>query len=634
MHPRLGPLATASFLAIIVAVSGMAARLAPAAAVPEESAFLAAVPASPAAVPASPAPSPAALPAAAQTPGVPAAAVLPPVPSVEPSFRPESSTWPAGDLVGVTQEPFVGLSLQDALAMALAKNTDLAVAASSRRIAGFQIVAAQGAYDLRFQIAPSYTYAKSAPQNAFSAGPGGGPITQSAFGASASLGGQTSGGTRYSFGTGAMRTSNDLTANSFDPFYTTSLSLNVTQPLLRGAKIDDSRRTLALAKIGADASSDALLLASSNAIASVQNAYYDLIAAWRYLAIQEDALRQARAQSESNGRLVKAGQLAPVDVLESDNQVNIFQDNVFSAVQNVERLQNALKSQLLGDPADPIWTANLVPTSTLGDLLPDPNVTDVVIAALRNRPEIAQLRDQARSAAVNFAYAKDQTKPQVDVQFGYTSNGFAGVPASATANPLAAAFGPQVAAINQLIAIANQSLPVAQQLQPVGLQFAAVPGYTNGKLGQAYTNMFDNRFPQVSLQAVIALPLRNRTAQANAAAAAETVRSVEIQQVALIQRLQVESRNAVQGYRSARSRLTAATAGRQAAESVLASEQRKFTAGQSTTYLVLQREVNLANSRGRELQAQTDLFKAVVELDRVSGTILAHNGIETTPLAR
>jgi HAE1 family hydrophobic/amphiphilic exporter-1 len=633
MHPRFGPLAAASFLAIVLAASGAAALLAPAAAVPEESAFLAVAPASPAAAPASPAAAPAS-PAAAPTPGVPAAAVLPPVPSVEPSFRPESSTWPAGDLVGVTQEPFVGLSLQDALAMALAKNTDLAVAASSRKIAGFQIVAAQGAYDLRFQIAPSYTYAKSAPQNAFAAGPGGGPITQSTFGASAALSGQTSGGTRYSFGTSATRTNNDLTANSFDPFYTTSLSLNLTQPLLRGAKIDDSRRALALAKIGADASSDALLLASSSTIASVQNAYYDLIAAWRNLAIQEDALRQARAQSESNARLVKAGQLASVDVVESDNQVNIFQDNVFSAVQNVERLQNALKTQLLGDPADPIWTANLVPTSTLGDLLPDPNVTDVVVAALRNRPEIAQLRDQRRGAAVNLAYAKDQTKPQVDLQLGYTANGFAGTPASATANPLASAFGPQVTAINQLIAIANASLPVAQQLQPVSLQFASVPGYTNGKLGQAYTNMFDNRFPQVSLQAVIALPLRNRTADANAAAAAESVRSVETQQVALIQRLQVESRNAVQGYRSARSRLTAATAGRQAAESVLASEQRKFTAGQSTTYLVLQREVNLANSRGRELQAQTDLFKAVVELDRVGGTILSHNGIDATSLSR
>lgn len=367
-------------------------------------------------------------------------------------------------------------------------------------------------------------------------------------------------------------------------------------------------------------------------IAATQNAYYDLIAAWRNLAIQEDALRQARAQSESNARLVKQGQVASVDVVESDNQVNIFQDNVFSALQNIESLQNALKTLVLGDPADPIWNANLVPTSTLGELPADRNVTDIVVAALRNRPEIAQLRAQRRSAEVNLTYAKDQTKPQVDLQLGYTANGFAGTPTSVLANPLTAAFGPQVVAINQLIGIANAGLPPAQQLAPVTLALPVAPGYTNGKLGQAYTNMFDNRFPQISLQAVVALPLRDRTAEANAAAAAEAVHSVELQQVGLIQRLQAEARNAVQGYRSARSRLAAATAGRVAAEAVFASEQRKFTAGQSTTFLVLQREVNLANSRGRELQAQTDLFKAVVELDRVSGTILSRNGIDTSSL--
>jgi HAE1 family hydrophobic/amphiphilic exporter-1 len=615
MHHRLGSFAAVPLLALALAAPAAAAPLAPS---PQPSA--------------SPAASP--QPSASPTAGPSASAVLPPAPAVEPSFRPDASSWPASDLAGVTQQPFVGLSLQDALAMALRKNTDLAVAASSQKIAGFQIVAAQGAYDLRFQIAPSYTYAKSAPQNAFAAAADGGPVTQSTFGASASLGGLTGAGTRYSIGTSANRIENNNASNSFDPIYTTSLSLNLTQPLLRGAKIDDARRALKLARIGADASSDALLLSSSNVLASVQNAYYDLIAAWRNLAIQEDALRQARAQSESNARLVKAGQLASVDVVESDNQVNIFQDNVFSALAHIESLQNALKVQVLGDPSDPIWTANLVPTSTLGDLPPDESVGDVVVAALRNRPEIAQLREARRSADVNLTYAKDQTKPQIDLQFGYSENGFAGTPTNVLANPLTAAFGPQIVAVNQLIGIANAGLPLAQQIAPVTLALPAAPAYTNGNLGQAYTNMFDNRFPQISLQAVIALPLRDRTAKANAAAAAETVRSVEIQQVGLIQRFQVEARNAVQGYRSARSRLAAATAGRQAAEAVLASEQRKFTAGQSTTFLVLQREVNLANSRGRELQAQTDLFKAVVELDRVGGTILARNGIDATALAR
>jgi len=43
---------------------------------------------------------------------------------------------------------------------------------------------------------------------------------------------------------------------------------------------------------------------------------------------------------------------------------------------------------------------------------------------------------------------------------------------------------------------------------------------------------------------------------------------------------------------------------------------------------VLQRQLDVANEEGRELTAQTDLDKAIVELNRVSGGIFAQNGID------
>ena len=204
MHPRLGSFAAAPLLALAPGRSGRAPLRSP---LQLRALSRAAAPA------ASPQPPPR---RAAAVPSRRRASCRPPHPSSPRSARTPSS-WPASDLAGVTQQPFVGLSLQDALAMALGKNTDLAVAASSQKIAGFQIVAAQGAYDLRFQIAPSYTYAKNAPQNAFAAAADGGPITQSTFGASASLGGQTGAGTRYSIGTSATRINNNNASNSFDP---------------------------------------------------------------------------------------------------------------------------------------------------------------------------------------------------------------------------------------------------------------------------------------------------------------------------------------------------------------------------------------------------------------------------------
>jgi outer membrane protein TolC len=94
--------------------------------------------------------------------------------------------------------------------------------------------------------------------------------------------------------------------------------------------------------------------------------------------------------------------------------------------------------------------------------------------------------------------------------------------------------------------------------------------------------------------------------------------------------MQVEARNALQSYRSARARLIAASAERAAAERVLQGEERKFTNGQSTTFLVLQRQVGLATARGNELQAQTDLQEALVEIDRVGGTIFARYNVDVS----
>ncbi|MGP6159876.1 MAG: TolC family protein [Vulcanimicrobiaceae bacterium] len=558
--------------------------------------------------------------------------VLPPAPAIEPGFREPNPELPSGDIVG-NQEPFVGLSLDDAVAMALARNTDLIVSASNRRIAGYQIVAAKGAYDLQFQIQPSYSFAQSASISPFQAGPNGYSVTQSSLGASAGLAQKLPGGGNVSLSTSAQRIDNNGLYNSYDPFYQTALALNVGLPLGRGRSIDDTRRQIQLATINGAATNDQTQLNASNTLSTVLDAYYNLLAAWRNVAIQEDALRQAKAQSESNARLVKAGQAAPVDVVESDTQVQVFQNDVYSAIQNVASLQNQLKTLILSDPADPIWTANLVPTSPVTDVPPEPSLDDVVVAALRERPEIAQLREQIRSADVNVAYAKDQTLPQVDLNLGVTENGFAGAAVSTANTPLFSALGGAFSSINALIGRVNALTPALPPLAPLTTNLTpTLAPFTIGGIGQSYANALTGRFPQYTISATIGIPLRNRTALGNYRAAQEQRKQIATDEVALIQRLQAESRNALQGYRSARSRLIAATAARVAADKVAASEYRKFKAGQSTTFLVLQRQIELANDRGLELQAQTDLQKAAVELDRVTGNILPRYGVNLSTL--
>ncbi len=560
-------------------------------------------------------------------PPPPVPLVLPAVPNVAPGYTaPANAALPNGDLVGVNGEPFVGIALDDAIGMALGRDTDLAVAQSNQRISNYQIIAARGAYDVKFQLAPQYQRSTTAAVSSFQSGPDGGPVVQDTAGATAGFTGELKNGQHFSVSANQTYVNSNLTIDGYNPFYETALQFNFTQPLGRGTGTNETQRALQLAVASAQTNRATALLTASETITSVSTTYWNLVAAWRNVGIQEEGLRQAQAQAQSNARLSARGAVAPVDIVESQTQVNVFQDNVFSALANVQRLQVALKQLILANPADPVWLANLVPTSPVITLPAEPQLNDLIVSALRNRPEVAQLRAQRAVANTNLAYAKDQLKPQIDLNLGYASNGFAGFSTNPSANPIFGLLAEETTAINALLATANTGLP----LLPVG--FGLNPQNQVGGFGQSWKNTLDNRFPTYSIGITFSYPVGNRTAKADFAVSQEQAKQVAIQEIALLERLRGEAVNAIQQFRETQYRLVAAGRARAASERVLLAEQRRFAVGSSTTFLVLQRQLDLANNRGRELQAQTDLNNAVVELNRVGGTVFSIYNVDASAL--
>ena len=550
---------------------------------------------------------------------------LPKVPVVAPGYRAPRISTPPASIVGVTQQPFVGLTLQNAIGMALANNPDLQVARANGRIAAYQILAAQGAYDVRLSIEPQYQYSAQAPQNAFFAGPNFGPIVQRTAAVNGSAQATLPNGQQFSVGLNGNQTYNNTTINTFNPYYPTQFSASFTQPFGRGRNLTEQGHQLQLAIINQSTTRQQALTTVSGTVAQVENAYWDLVSAWRNVAIQEESLRTTIVQQRSNVRLARQGANAPIDVVQSNAQIALFEEDVYSALQNVAQLQNQLKLLILANPNDAIWNANLVPVTPALEL---PNVAplpDLVTAALRQRPEVAGAGAALRTAAENVRYAANQTKPQVDLQLGYQSNGFAGT--EVPPGPFFQSSAQELIAINELIAAVNPTLPPSQQIPMLPAQNQTVPRYLVGGLSRSIANLLANRFPTYTAGVLVSFPIGDRTARANLGIAQEQRRIAQVQEASTIARVVSDVRNALQSYQSALSRLRAATTAREASEAVLASERRRFRAGESTTFLVLQREIEVADARGRELQAQTDLNKAVVELQRSTGTILGANNV-------
>ena len=136
------------------------------------------------------------------------------------------------------------------------------------------------------------------------------------------------------------------------------------------------------------------------------------------------------------------------------------------------------------------------------------------------------------------------------------------------------------------------------------------------------------RYPTYRVGVRVSLPLGNRVAEAELGRSLAEGNRLQNQRLQQEQIIEAEVRNALQTLRSAEARLASAAAARGSAEQLYESEQRQFRAGTTTVFLVLQRQNELIAARGRELQAQTDLNKAVAAFTRATGTTLAANNID------
>ncbi len=549
----------------------------------------------------------------------PTPATLPDVPMVAQSYRADRTPLPELGRVGVDMDQQQPLTLREALKLALENNKDIEVARENVKIAEFDLLGAHGAYDPRLS-SQSYYERVQTPISSFLSGGSNGAVTQSDYTGTLRLEGLApKGGGTYRLDFSSIRLTSNNQFSALNPQYPTALTFNFTQPLRRGLHTDNARRQIAILKKNLTLTDVQFRQRAIDSITNVQRAYWDLVFALRNLQVQRDAVHDARVQLEHNQRLVSEGQLAPIDIVAAEAQVTTFEQALFSALEDVSRSENNLKSLIAPDAKAPIWTAAIVPTDAV-DLTPPPmNLPEAMKLALDNRPELQQSNLAREINQIDQSYYRDQTKPQVDLTGSYGLVGLAGT-ASSGVNPFTSSSLEVRNRVNQL--------SVLNGLQPLpDIPSQSLPPVLLGGYGQSLDNLLLNRFNNFRVGVSLSLPLRNRTAQAQLGRSLVEGQRLTTQREQLEQIIQVDVRNALQVLRSAEARLRAAAANRSANEQQYESEKRKLDAGQSTVFLVLDRQTALTTARGNELRAQTDLNKAIADLQRATGNALNINSI-------
>ena len=157
-------------------------------------------------------------------------------------------------------------------------------------------------------------------------------------------------------------------------------------------------------------------------------------------------------------------------------------------------------------------------------------------------------------------------------------------------------------------------------------QNALVSPFFLGGLGTAGGQLFRRNFPDYQVRVQLNIPLKNRQARADYTAALLEKRQQEIRLVQAQNVIRSEVQSAVIRIQQARARYTAAMKAQELQEQTLDAEQKKYNLGASTIFQVVQAQRDLANARTNVIATLNEYANAQINLERSTGhTLTAHN---------
>ena len=507
------------------------------------------------------------------------------------------AVWLAAATLSAADPAPLRLTLQEATRRALERNTTLAVERQNADQAAATVRGAEGAYDIFWSADVSWRKNTDPINSVFSGAPPGllSPENESVEASTSFSRLLPTGGSVSLFSNWGRATTNGI-FTILSPEYDTGVGVSLRQPLLRSLSVDPAREAIRVAAADRGASRARLERTVSDTMARVDQAYWNLVAVRRDVVSIESSVSLADRQLSETKTRVEAGALAKTDVAEPTAELERRRGNLAQARQRVEEAENTLKILVMGDPGDPDWASDIVPVDAPETELKHPSLTESLATGVAKRAEIAEALAQRERAEAQMAGRRSDVLPKLDLVASYQRRGLAG-----RMNPDATNFNGQP---------------------------AVVPTPLAGGTGRSLGTIGENQFPDASVGLSFSVPIGNRTAKANLAIAKSRLSQADIGITSAKQEIGSEVRNAVFSLETARQRIEAARASRDAAETQLSAEEERFKAGISTNFLVLTRQNDLTTARVTETAALTDYRKAETELARATGALLKERHIE------
>lgn len=489
------------------------------------------------------------------------------------------------------------LRLQDAVRLALENNSNIRIQETQVEAEKFSLLGAYAPFDPLIQSGANVNRVSySGYTQLQGVGNTSAPVNTLSQTVQASYTQTFMTGTNIFAGLSSNRTSTNSDFYFLNPYVSSTVTLQFTQPLLRNAGRFANTAPLIIARRTLQQSRASFEAQVNDAILQVVTQYWMVVQARGSFDVERRSLDLAESSYQHDKRALELGALPPLDIYRSQSEVAARRLQAIQSEYVLKQAQEAFRFTI-GVDQDPTLASlelDLVEKPEPEGEIENVDPVEVLRKALSARPEIAAANDAIANDETSIRLAHNALKPDLSLTGFYQTNGIGG---------------------NQY------DLNTGQLISP-------------GGLGTSFSQMFGFGFPGYGGTLTLNLPIRNRAAKANLGTALVARRHDLYTSQMTREQIVQQVKDSVHLLEEAKLTLAAGKTSLELARKSLAADQRKYELGAETNFFVLDSQTKLAQSELDLLQTQINYQIARATVDRATGSLLEPYHVQIAELSR
>jgi len=401
-------------------------------------------------------------------------------------------------------------------------------------------------------------------------------------------------GTNLTVNYQGQRQANNSPYSAINPELFGQFAVQIAQPILAGFGLSTNERFIRIAKRNAQITDVVFKEQVIATVTQIENIYWALVNAYEDEQINERSLGFANQTLADDQKQLELHAIAAMQIMTDQAAVATAEGNLTVARASLRLNELQMKNILtkVDDPA--IDEMPVIPLDLHGepDSNADKSMDDLIAEAEKERPEVAQFQMEAEKQKQSLKDINSELLPSLNV-YGY----YAGAGTAGPKNPNCDA---------QVVDCAT-SLPT---------DFSSM-----------FANTFNYSSPEYQFGMTLAINLRNRQQKADQFRAVLDYRQSQIAEVQQKKTILFDVRNSKYALEQAQAQVQATQKARDLAQKTLDITKQEQTLGAKSSVDTLNAEIALATAETAFDTAETNYELKKVDIDRATGTTLERLGV-------